>query len=171
MPLIVAGSRSYMSRNAAVILGAGTSAPPRPASIGDKAESVLLGVPSPDKYRDAVAVIGQGPGSPRLQPPSRPLKESSYRSRIGRRQLARSLPNWGHRILVDATSPLAAGLAGLSVGTSHLRRGGNRRRPSAARHVVKAFNTTGAENMAATAMRVGRCSCRFAGTTPKPATA
>ena len=61
--------------------------------------------------------------------------------------VAGSVPDWANRILVDATNPLAAGLAGLSVGTTT---SGAEEIAKAARgaRVVKAFNTTGAENMA-----------------------
>jgi predicted dinucleotide-binding enzyme len=61
--------------------------------------------------------------------------------------IARSVADWQGKVLVDATNPLAPGLAGLTVGTT----------TSAAEQlaswaptakVVKAFNTTGAENMA-----------------------
>jgi hypothetical protein len=48
---------------------------------------------------------------------------------------------------VDATNPLAPGLAGLSVGTTTSGAEEIARRAQGA-HVVKAFNTTGAENMA-----------------------
>lgn len=61
--------------------------------------------------------------------------------------IARSVADWNGRILVDATNPLAPGLAGLSVGTTT----SGAEQIAAAAHgarVVKAFNTTGAENMA-----------------------
>ena len=54
---------------------------------------------------------------------------------------------WQGRVLVDATNPLAPGLAGLSLGTttSGAEQVAERARGA---HVVKAFNSTGAENMA-----------------------
>jgi hypothetical protein len=61
--------------------------------------------------------------------------------------VARSVPDWEGRILIDATDPLAPGLAGLSIGTTTR---GAEEIAKAARgaRVVKAFNTTGAENLA-----------------------
>ncbi len=66
---------------------------------------------------------------------------------LARAWIARSVADWGGRILIDATNPLAPGLAGLSVGTTT---SGAEQIAAAARgaRVVKAFNTTGAENMA-----------------------
>lgn len=61
--------------------------------------------------------------------------------------LARSVPDWQGKVLVDATNPLAPGLAGLSLGTDTSGAEEIARQATGAR-VVKAFNTTGAENMA-----------------------
>jgi predicted dinucleotide-binding enzyme len=63
------------------------------------------------------------------------------------RQVAETVPDWGGRILVDATNPLAPGLKGLSVGTTDSGAERIARWAKGAR-VVKAFNTTGAENLA-----------------------
>jgi 8-hydroxy-5-deazaflavin:NADPH oxidoreductase len=62
-------------------------------------------------------------------------------------QVARQVPDWAQRVLVDATNPIAPGLAGLTVGTTT---SGAEEIARLARHarVVKAFNTTGFENMA-----------------------
>jgi hypothetical protein len=69
--------------------------------------------------------------------------------------VARSRPDWQGKILVDATNPLAPGLAGLTVGTTssgaeELAKLAHRAR------VVKAFNTTGADNMADSSYPGGR---------------
>jgi hypothetical protein len=61
--------------------------------------------------------------------------------------VAQSIADWQDRILVDATNPLAPGLAGLSVGTTTSGAEEIAKAAHGAR-VVKAFNTTGAENMA-----------------------
>jgi predicted dinucleotide-binding enzyme len=63
--------------------------------------------------------------------------------------IAQSVPDWQGKILVDATNPLAPGLSGLALGTST---SGAEELANLARsaRVVKAFNTTGAENMADT---------------------
>lgn len=62
-------------------------------------------------------------------------------------EVAASVPDWAGTVLVDATNPIAPGLSGLSVGTTT---SGAEQIAARARNarVVKAFNTTGAENMA-----------------------
>lgn len=62
-------------------------------------------------------------------------------------EVAASIPDWAGTVLVDATNPIAPGLAGLSLGTTT---SGAEQVAARARNarVVKAFNTTGAENMA-----------------------
>ena len=137
-----------MTRKAIGILGAGNVGIALARAFIAKGESVVLGVPNPDKYRDAVA--GLGPGA-RIDTTEAAIEASDlvilatpYAAALS---IARSRPDWGNRILVDATNPLAAGLAGLSVGTTT---SGAEEIAKAARgaRVVKAFNTTGAENMA-----------------------
>ncbi|MFN3752353.1 MAG: NADPH-dependent F420 reductase, partial [Thiobacillus sp.] len=61
--------------------------------------------------------------------------------------IAQSVPDWQGKVLIDATNPLAPGLSGLLVGTTT---SGAEELAKLARgaRVVKAFNTTGAENMA-----------------------
>lgn len=61
--------------------------------------------------------------------------------------IAQSVADWQGKVLIDATNPLAPGLSGLSVGTTT---SGAEELAKLARgaRVVKAFNTTGAENMA-----------------------
>lgn len=61
--------------------------------------------------------------------------------------IAHSIPDWEAKILVDATNPLAPALSGLSIGTTDSGAETIARHANNAR-VVKAFNTTGAENMA-----------------------
>ena len=60
--------------------------------------------------------------------------------------VAQSVADWEGRILVDATNPIAPGLAGLSIGTTTSGAEEVAKQAHNAR-VVKAFNTTGAENM------------------------
>jgi predicted dinucleotide-binding enzyme len=60
--------------------------------------------------------------------------------------VASLLPDWGGRVLIDPTNPLAAGLGGLTLGTDTSGAEQIAARAVNAR-VVKAFNTTGAENM------------------------
>lgn len=61
--------------------------------------------------------------------------------------VASGVADWGNRVLVDVTNPLAPGLAGLTVGTTSSSAEQIARQARRAR-VVKAFNTTGVENMA-----------------------
>jgi predicted dinucleotide-binding enzyme len=64
------------------------------------------------------------------------------------------VPDWQGKVLVDATNPLAPGLAGLTLGTTTSGAEELARLAHGAR-VVKAFNSTGAENMADTAYAGG----------------
>jgi len=137
-----------MTRKAIGILGAGNVGTALARAFIAKGESVVLGVPNPDKYRDAVA--GLGPGA-RIDTTEAAIEASDlvilatpYAAALS---IARSRPDWSNRILVDATNPLAAGLAGLSVGTTTSGAEEIAKAAHGAR-VVKAFNTTGAENMA-----------------------
>jgi predicted dinucleotide-binding enzyme len=129
------------------ILGAGNVGMALAKALVPKGESVRFGVPEPQKYRAAVDALG----------PSAAV--GSTEDAIARNDLvilavpygaaasiARSMPDWEGRILVDATNPLAPGLAGLSVGTTTSGAEEIAREARGAR-VVKAFNTTGAENM------------------------
>lgn len=69
--------------------------------------------------------------------------------------LAAAVPDWGARILVDATNPLAPRLAGLTVGTTSSGAEQIERAARGAR-VVKAFNSTGVENMRTPRIGAGR---------------
>lgn len=137
-----------MNQKPIAILGAGNVGIALARAWIAQGESVVFGVPSPDKYRDAVAALG----------PSATIRSTAgaidgaeivvlatpYSAAL---DIARSVANWGNRILVDATNPLAPGLAGLSVGTT--TSGAEQIATTAhGARVVKAFNTTGAENMA-----------------------
>jgi predicted dinucleotide-binding enzyme len=65
----------------------------------------------------------------------------------GTEELVRGLGELGGAVLVDCTNPLAPGLSGLTVGQDDS--GGERvARAASGARVVKAFNTTGAGNMA-----------------------
>ena len=68
--------------------------------------------------------------------------------------VAQSVGDWGGKILVDATNPLAPDLSGLTVGTTTSSAEELAKLAKGAR-VVKAFNTTGAENMADTSYAGG----------------
>jgi len=130
------------------ILGAGNVGMALARAFVARGESVTFGVPDPAKYRDAVA--GLGPLASVA-----PTREAIAAGDVvilavpygAAESIARSVADWQGRILVDATNPLAPGLAGLSVGTTSSGAEEIARAARGAR-VVKAFNTTGAENMA-----------------------
>jgi predicted dinucleotide-binding enzyme len=61
-------------------------------------------------------------------------------------QVARHVADWGNRILIDATNPIAPGMTGLLVGTTTSGAEEIARLAHRAR-LVKAFNTTGFDNM------------------------
>ena len=137
-----------MSRRPIAILGAGNVGIALARAWIAKGESIVFGVPSPDKYRDAVAALGPsatiGSTSSAIDGAEIVVLATPYSAAL---DIARSVADWGNRILVDATNPLAPGLTGLSVGTTT----SGAEQIAAAAHsarVVKAFNTTGAENMA-----------------------
>jgi len=137
-----------MNRPPIAILGAGNVGMALARAFVAKGESVIFGVPDPAKYAAAVAALGTGAGIGTTQEAiaaSDLIILATPYSAAG--SIARSVPNWDNRILVDATNPLAPGLAGLSVGTTSSGAEEIARVANGAR-VVKAFNTTGAENMA-----------------------
>ena len=130
------------------IIGAGNVGMALGKSFVARGESVVFGVPDPLKYQSAVAGLGAAAS----------IKTTEAAIGAGdlvilavphaaARNIARSIPDWRGKTLVDATNPLAPGLAGLSLGTTT---SGAEEIAKLAHnaHVVKAFNTTGAENMA-----------------------
>lgn len=130
------------------ILGAGNVGMALAGALTRRGEHVVLGVPDPAKYADAVAALGP---HARITSTAEAIDASDvvvlavpHGAVEG---IARSVPDWQGKVLVDATNPLAPGLAGLTVGTTTSAA----EQLAAAAHgarVVKAFNTTGAENMA-----------------------
>lgn len=133
------------------ILGAGNVGMALGRAFTQRGEPVLFGVPDPAKYADAVAALG-----PRARVATTDAAIDAGAVVIlavpygALAAIARSRPDWQGRILVDATNPLAPGLAGLTVGTT--RSGAEElARLAAGARVVKAFNTTGAENLGDTA--------------------
>ena len=137
-----------MSNHPIAILGAGTVGIALARAWIARGESILFGVPSPDKYRDAVAALGTsatiGDATSAIEAAEVVVLATPFTAALA---IARSIADWSGRILVDATNPLAPGLDGLSVGTTT----SGAEQIAAAAHgarVVKAFNITGAENMA-----------------------
>jgi predicted dinucleotide-binding enzyme len=130
------------------ILGAGNVGIALAKALTARGERVVLGAPSPDKHRAAVAALGPsasiGSNAQAIDAAAVVVLATPYAAAL---DIARSVADWNGRILVDATNPLAPGLAGLLVGTTT---SGAEQIAAAARgaRVVKAFNSTGAENMA-----------------------
>jgi hypothetical protein len=129
------------------ILGAGNVGMALARAFTAKGEPVRFGVPEPGKYRDAVATLGAsasiGTTAEAVDAGEVIILAVPYGAA---ESIARSVPDWKGRILVDATNPLAPGLAGLSLGTTTSGAEEIARAARGAR-VVKAFSTTGAENM------------------------
>lgn len=130
------------------IVGAGNVGMALAQAFTRRGEAVLIGVPDPAKYATRVAELG---GLARVVSVADAIAASDVvilavpHSALA--SLADSLPDWQGKIVVDATNPIAPGLSGLSVGTTTSGAEGFAQRAKGAR-VVKAFNTTGAENMA-----------------------
>jgi predicted dinucleotide-binding enzyme len=130
------------------ILGAGNVGMALARAFVAKGQSVVFGVPDPEKYRNAVTQLGPlasiGTIGAAVAATDLVILATPYPAALS---IAGSVPDWANKVLVDATNPLAPGLSGLSVGTTS---SGAEEIASAARgaRIVKAFNTTGAENMA-----------------------
>jgi 8-hydroxy-5-deazaflavin:NADPH oxidoreductase len=134
------------------LIGAGNVGMALARNLTAHGESVRFGVPDPAKTQSAVAAQGDAPvGRAQIGTVAEAIAAAGIvilAVPFGAAQLvAESTRDWGGRILVDATNPLAPGLAGLALGTTT---SGAEQIAQWARgaRVVKAFNTTGAENMA-----------------------
>lgn len=129
------------------IIGAGNVGMALAGALTRAGRAVVIGVNQPEKYREAVEALG---GQAWIDTVDAAIAGATVvilaipHSAVA--DLATRLSDWQGRILVDATNPLAPGLAGLSVGTTT---SGAEELAKLARgaRVVKAFNTTGAENM------------------------
>lgn len=133
------------------IIGAGNVGLALAKAFTEREQQVVLGVPTPDKYHNDVSALGP---KARVVSSSEAILASDvvilavpYAAVQG---IAQSVPDWQGKILVDATNPLAPGLQGLAIGTTTSGAEELAKQAKGAR-VVKAFNTTGAENMANTA--------------------
>lgn len=132
------------------IIGAGNVGTALGHAFTQRGEAVVFGVPEPEKYQAAVSAMGP---LAKVMSTAQAIFASDvvilavpFAAVAG---IAQSMSDWQDKILVDATNPLAPGLAGLTVGTTT---SGAEELAKLARgaRVVKAFNTTGAENMADT---------------------
>lgn len=130
------------------ILGAGNVGLALAGAFTRRGETVVLGVPQPAKYATAVAALGE---RARLTTTAEAVAAGEVVilavPHAAVAAIAQSVDDWQAKVLVDATNPLAPGLAGLTLGTTTSGAEELARLARGAR-VVKAFNTTGAENMA-----------------------
>lgn len=130
------------------IIGAGHVGQALAKGLLAKQQAVRFGVPDPDKHAALPAQLGAGAAVGTVADAVAAAEVAILATPYGAAlQVARDVPDWGGRILVDATNPIAPGLAGLLVGTTT---SGAEQVAALARgaRVVKAFNTTGFENMA-----------------------
>lgn len=130
------------------IIGAGNVGMALGRAFVARGETVVMGVPDPTRYAAQIASLGP---LARVTIPIEAIAASEvvilavpYAAVAG---IAQSVDDWKGKVLVDATNPLAPGLTGLLLGTTT---SGAEQLALLARgaRVVKAFNTTGAENMA-----------------------
>ena len=130
------------------ILGAGNVGMALARALLRAGQPVTIGVPDPARYAEAVAALGAQAtlvGSDEaVERGDVVILAVPYPAALA---IAQGRADWQGRVLVDATNPLAPGLAGLSLGTTTSGAEQVAERARGAR-VVKAFNTTGAENMA-----------------------
>lgn len=130
------------------ILGAGNVGMALARALLRSGQAVTLGVPEPARYADAVAALGPqatlATSEDAVERGEVVILAVPYTAALA---IAERRADWQGRVIVDATNPLAPALAGLSLGTTTSGAEQIAARARGAR-VVKAFNTTGAENMA-----------------------
>lgn len=128
------------------ILGAGNVGAALAQNLSALGEQVHFGVPEPEKYQALATRVGARIGTVEqaVVDAGIVILAVPYASALA---LAERIPDWAGRMLIDATNPLAPGLAGLTVGTTTSAAEQIAARAKNAR-VVKCFNVTGAENMA-----------------------
>ncbi len=128
------------------ILGAGNVGAALARNLSSLGVPIHFGVPEPEKYRALADALGAGIGSvaEAIAGADIAILAVPYASALA---IAAGVDDWNGRILIDATNPLAPGLAGLVLGTTTSAAEQIADRARNAR-VVKCFNVTGAENMA-----------------------
>lgn len=130
------------------IIGAGRVGQALAQALVDQRYAVRFGVPEPARHaalpdrfegRASVHTVAEAIG-----PVETVILATPYAAAL---QVAREVADWGHRIVVDATNPIAPAMAGLMLGTTT---SGAEQIAAVARgaRVVKCFNTTGFENLA-----------------------
>lgn len=126
------------------IIGAGNVGGALGRALAARGQPVRFGVTDPGKHA-ALAAEGFGVATVpnALDGAALAILATPYLAAL---QVARQVPDWQQRILVDATNPIEPGLAGLSLGTTTSGAEAIAQAATNAR-VVKAFNTTGFENL------------------------
>lgn len=129
------------------IIGAGRVGRALGQALVAKRYRVHFGVPDPARYttlpaqckgQATVGTVAQAIAASQLV-----ILATPYAAAL---QVARDVADWGHRILVDATNPIAPAMDGLLVGTTTSGAQQIALLAHQAR-VVKAFNSTGFENL------------------------
>lgn len=129
------------------ILGAGHVGQALAQGLRALGHSLVFGVPDPAKYQDLAARLGARAETvaAAIAGAAQVILAVPYAAAL---EIAGSIEDWQGRVLIDATNPIAPGLSGLLVGTQSSGAEQIAARARGAR-VVKAFNTTGFENLAA----------------------
>ncbi len=129
------------------IIGAGRVGQALAQALTAQGHAVRFGVPEPARHAGLPAQFAGRASvhgvAEAIAPVETAILATPY---AGALQVARDVGDWGHRILVDATNPIAPGMSGLLVGTTT---SGAEQIAAAANQarVVKCFNTTGFENL------------------------
>lgn len=127
------------------IIGAGNVGAALAQGLIRTGHQVRLGVPDPGKYAALASQLGASVASvtAAIGDAEAVVLAVPYAAAAG---VAAAVPDWEGRVLIDATNPIAAGLSGLMVGT-HTSNAEEIARTAHNARVVKAFNTTGYENL------------------------
>lgn len=130
------------------IIGAGRVGQALAHALVAQRHTVRFGVPEPARHaelphtfegRATVHTVAEA-----IAPAQTVILATPYAAAL---QVAREVADWAQRILIDATNPIAPGMAGLLVGTTSSGAEQIAALATGAR-VVKCFNTTGFDNMA-----------------------
>lgn len=138
------------------IIGAGNVGQALAKNLTRLGETIVFGVSDPAKYHARATGIGPavrvGTVAEAVAAADLIILAVPYEA-AG--PIAASVADWHGKVLVDATNPLAPHLTGLSIGTTVSAAEEIARQATHAR-VIKAFNTTGAGNLADPAYPGGR---------------
>ena len=145
------------------VIGAGNVGQALARNFAAQGRRVRLGARDPARQAALAADLPAGltvePLAAAIAPAALVLLATPYEAAL---EVAAQRPDWGGRILVDATNPILPGLRGLRIGTDTSGAEQIARRAAGAR-VVKAFNTTGFENLGHPQHAAGRLFMPVAG--------